>query len=323
MHLKQAMKFIKAVPMTAATLPILNSVHVYDGRIQVGNTNIIVDVPHSSFKGLDFTAPIELVTKAVAACDHEFTKVELEAGKLILAKGTFKVTIPLLTHEDYPRLDHERGASAPCVPEFVERLKQLRPFAGNAMVAPYHWQNGICFRDGWAYATNNVTVARVPITAAGNREITVNLDIIDTLAAIGDRPEHVAIEENFIVFKYHCGGWVRCRVIENAWPTAVDDMLGPAKEPVPAGLPEVVAGMAAFSQKDAFFGGPEGVRTDGGDCGAKDGSFALPVACSYKLSELKAALAAAEAFDFSGYPNSRWSGPGIEGFTAGRRLGDA
>jgi hypothetical protein len=327
MQLKHAMKFIKSVTMSSSTMPILNSIHVYDGRIQVGNTNVVIDIPHSPFKGLNFTAPLDLMIKAIMATDHEFTVAhDAEVNKITIRKGSFKAAIPLLTHDDYPLLGHAKSKSTPCGADFIEKLAMLRPFAGNTFAAPHHWQNGICFRDGFAYATNNVTVAQVVLGDGKQipKETTVNLDIIDTLSSIGDRPEQISLEDNFILFKYHCGGWVRCRLMENTWPTSIEGIFSrAAADPVPEGLGAAVNSMIPFAADDVFFGGPDGIRTPGGDCSARDEGFALPVDCSYKLSELKSILALADKFDFGAYPSSRWSGPGIEGYTAGRRLDDA
>lgn len=322
MNLKHATKFIKAVPMAAATMPVMRSVHVYDGRIQIGNFNVAVDLPHPLFAGMEFTAPIDQFMAAAAACGEAEPKLTIDpsGGKLTVQHRSFRAVIPLLDHANYPRLPAPTFTKVQEV-RIIEMLRMLKPFAGNPGASVNHWQNGVCFRNGYAYATNNISVMRAELPLSVGREVTANLDIIDTLGSIGEEPESVAVDEGFIAFRYPAGAWIRCRLIENGWPHSVDDMLDSRTptEDVPDGLLDSLARMAPFTKDDVLVAGPEGIRTEEHDCMARDEEFQLP-ACSYKMSELINVLKVADRFDFSKYPSSCWGGPGVVGFTAGRRL---
>ena len=323
MNLKHATRFIKAVPMMAATMPIMKSVHAYDGRIQIGNLNVAVDLAHKPFAGMEFTAPLDQFMAAANACgDTEPSiTVDPEDLKMTVRHKSFKATMPLYAHDNYPRLPAPTFSKKAEGVKIVDTLKLLKPFAGNPGVAIHHWQNGICFRDGYAYATNNASVVRAELPLGIDREVTVNLDMIDTITAIGEEPDAISIDENFIAFHYHSGAWIRCRLIENGWPHSIDDLLNskPAQEPVPEGLLDSLSRMAPFTKDDAVIGGPDGVSTEEHDSMARDEDFKLPT-CAYKMSELIDVLKVADKFDFSKYPNSPWSGTRVRGITAGRRL---
>jgi hypothetical protein len=319
MQLKQAITFLKSVPMLSNIMPILKSFHIYNGRIQITNLDVIVDIPCKTFKGQNFTVPSEIFIKAITACELEPVCSILDNDRLEVKQGSFKAKIPLFNHNDYPLATHEKFDIPIPKKNFIEVLRRASLFAGNSKASTRHWSNGVCFREGHLYATNTITVMRQPADFSLTKEVTVNLDMLKTLVAIGEEPEAIGIEPNFISFKFHNGAWVKCRLLEDGWPDATRFFVNQATEVIPKGLASATLNMIPFSEKDTFISNGKRIMTEEGDYCANNEGFKIPP-CSYKLSELSEILKISDKFDFSKYPQSTWSGPGVEGITVGMRM---
>jgi hypothetical protein len=305
-------------------MPVLTHFHIYGGRVQGGNGRIAIDAPCPELAGFDCTVPAERFLKAVDACDGEPKLKLTDAGKLTVSKGKFRATLPLAEHAAFPKVAEVPHTSSFLDgvkwPALLPLLRKLYPFIGEDASRP--WSCGVLLDGGYAWATNNVSLARVPCALGQN--FVLPIFAVDELLRIGQEPASVQADKNSIWFYFAEGWWMRCQKLEGAWPDVAafmpaepSDSYAPAKA-----LAEAVRKVLPFCpdpKHPVIQTGPEGVSTLDGEMSASVGHDGL-TAARFRAEPLLAVLEAAAGIDLSTYPKAcYWRGDGIDGVIVGMR----
>ena len=322
--MRDALNLVRGAVSTKDLLPVLTHFHIYEGRVQGGNGRIAIDAPCPELAGFDCTVPAERFLKAVDACDGEPRLKLTDNGKLTVSKGKFRATLPLADHSAFPKvasptqiasfLDGEK------LPPLLPTLRRLYPFIGED--ASRVWSCGVYLNGGYAWATNNVCLARVPIHLFKNFVLPVFA--IDELLRIGQEPVSIEACENYVVFYFASNWWMRCQKLEGQWPDVASFMPAePSAHAWPSKqLAEAVRKILPFCPDPKYpvvQTGPDGVGTLDGDMSALVGYDDLP-AGRFRAEPLLAALDASGSIDLSTYPKScYWQGEGIDGVIVGMR----
>ena len=323
--MRDTLNLVRGAVSTKDLLPVLTHFHIYEGRVQGGNGRIAIDAPCPELAGFDCTVPAERFLKAVDACDGEPKLKLTDGGKLTVSKGKFRATLPLAKHEDFPRT-----AEVPKVNSFLDSVKLpallpllrgLYPFLGED--ASRAWSCGAFLNGGYAWATNNVALARKPCPVFQNTVLPIFA--IDELLRIGQEPTSIQSDENALWFYFEGGWWMRCQKLAGEWPDVAKFM--PAEPPAcgtpAAALREAVRKVLPFCPDPKYpvvQTGPDGVGTLEGEMSAMVGAEGLPTG-RFRAEPLLAVLDAAEAIDLSTYPGAcYWRGQGIDGVIVGLRI---
>ena len=319
--MRDALNLVRGAVSTKDLLPVLTHFHIYDGRVQGGNGRIVIDVPCPELAGFDCTVPAERFLKAVDACDGEPKLKLTDGGKLTISKGKFRATLPLADHAAFPKIvrGHEGSMKTPAQ-ALLPILRCLYPFIGED--ASRSWSCGVLFSSGYAWATNNVCLARVPCYE--ERSYVLPVFAINELLRVGQEPGAIEDSENALIFGFMNGWWMRCQKLAGEWPNVAAFM--PAEPPARAWpsrpLAEAVRKVLPFCPDPKYpvvQCGPEGVGTLEGEMSALVGYEDLP-AGRFRAEPLLAALDASQSIDLSTYPKAcYWSGEGIDGVVVGMR----
>ena len=212
----KTLNFVKGAVSTKDLIPVLTNFHFYSGRVQGGNGRITIDAP-LELGGIDITVPAVPFLKAIDTCegilDFENLKIT-EAGRLSIKKGKFRSVLPLSNSDEFPLVEPSEG-KARHVPPILSALKRLRPFVGDDATRP--WACGVLFKNGYAYATNNVVMTRV-IMDFGDCEFNLPGFAVDELLRINKEPESIIIDDNAVTFFFGKLGWLRSQLFSAEWP---------------------------------------------------------------------------------------------------------
>lgn len=314
--MKDTLHLVRGSVSTKDFVPVLQCFHFYNGRVQGQNGRIAIDAPFPAIG--DFTVPAERFLKAVDACDGAPTVTLTDGGKLSVKKGKFRAVLPLGAHSSFP-LAVKDGDILATGGGFLPMLRKLRPFISDDASRP--WSNGILLRDGYAYATNNVIMARVPF-AWDFGDINLPVYAVDELLRIGEEPTTLLLKPEAITFELG-DAWLRAQLLAGEWPDVAARM--EALEhgiPVPEGLAAAIEKVLPFcpdpKMPEIVFS-KDGVSTAEGDhCAAVEG-MALPDG-RYRAEVLLAVLAVAKTMDLAAHPAPiGFCGNGIEGIFVGLR----
>jgi DNA polymerase III sliding clamp (beta) subunit (PCNA family) len=275
-------------------------------------------------QGVDATVDADRFMAAVDACDGEPDDVFVEEGLLVVKKKRYKAKMKMMDATQFPRQGYDSGMAVRVRggEAFLDVLRRLRPFVSDDASRP--WSMGVLFQGGYAYATNNVLVARAPtgfdIEA---RRTVVPVFAIDELLRIGVGPLEVTRTSTALFFTFTTW-WLRSHLIETEWPDVAALFTGWKRKlpSVPNGLRDDLRRVAEFipdKKYPVIKFSPDGIATLEGDYFAEVTDYRLPNA-QFRVEPLKLLLDNATHCDFSLYPQRcPWFGNDLEGFIVGVR----
>ena len=302
--MRAVLDFVRGAVSEKDFVPILTHFHVYDGRVQGTNGRLTIDAPCDKLAGFNFTVPSKPFLKAIDGCNGDPVLVQ-EEGKLRISKGTLKVTLPLDTHDNFPRQSVEGEQSIEMAKSVMTELLQLRPFVATDASRP--WACGVLFKNGKAFATNNVVLACTPSFNFAGVDFPINLpaNLIDELSRVKKEPAYVYASDNNLTFTFADGSWMKAQTLSAEWPDIEKFM--PTEVTgveVSTALVDAVAKVLPFCldpKCPLIMFGPNGVSTVEGDKSATVSGLDLPVSM-YRAENLTAVLKAAKVIDLAAYP---------------------
>lgn len=297
-----ALNLVRGAVATKDFVPVLTHFHIYNNRVQGSNGKITLDAPCPHVDGIDVTVPAERFLKAVDACSGEPNFSITDAGKLAVKAASFKAYLPLADNEAYPIQDFG-GTKAEIFP-VLEALKALEPFVGGDASRP--WACGVLLKDGYAYATNNITLVRKPITWTGD-PVNIPGYAVAELLRIGIEPTEMLFNENSVVFNLDGAVWMRATLLASEWPDVskfFTDRDFDSLPEIPEGLLDAVLTITPLCQDPKFqkiYLGEEGVSTEPGETQAFIHGFDLQESI-FTATALRLVLEESIGLDLSEYP---------------------
>ncbi len=293
--MKKQLDIVKGAVSKKDMVPVLTAFHIYNGRLQGMNGFLAIDTACNDFKGMNITIPAERFIKAVGSCQNEPTLTLTKSSLLVKGKG-LKVTIPLMAHDVFPKQEVE-GQSNP-IKGLIEVLKTLVDFVAQDATRP--WACGILLKDNYAYATNNVSIVRVPFKHSYDR-LLLPLYAINELLRINQDPMKIHLTDSWITFSMKdC--WLKARQLEGQWPDVSAMFEDKATGKVPENLANNIETLSQFVNKGGF---PvikfeeDKILLEGG--GAEVECKNLPAGL-YRAEPLIKCLRVATHIDFNKYP---------------------
>jgi len=311
--MKTSLNLVRGAVAKKDIVPVLTHFHVYDGRIQGTNGRLAIDAQCDI--ELDFTVPAERFLKAVDACDSEPKLKITPGGKLSITRKGFRALLPLTPNENFPKVPPPTHNEHANLEGLLVVLRKLYPFISND--ASRMWSNGVMFRDGYAYATNNVVLARIKYPMQD--DFLLPVFAIDELLRIGSTPTSIAVGENCIYFSLG-DAWIRCQKIDGEWPN-VDAMISPSEcIELPNDFVKMIEKILPFCPDSKF---PRICLNDG-KVATDDGTMSAEMDCIegmqgyYRAEPLLDVARVATHIDFSTYPAPCYfKGTDIEGILVG------
>ena len=206
---------LRRVKMAAAKkelVPLHGCFHFYEDRVQCQNGAICFDAPCNLFAE-PITVNAEKFWRAAKLTKCEFNYRIAKDEKLSISKSKFRAAIPLLPSDNYPLVKPAEGSDVNLT-GFLEIAQRLRPFVSEDVSRP--WSRSILIRDGYAYATNNVALVRVPVPLEG--EFSVPILAIDALLDLGMEPHRVTANDKSVSFFLPNELILTSQLMQGKWP---------------------------------------------------------------------------------------------------------
>lgn len=281
-------------------VPILTHFLIKDGRITGGNGWLTISVPCEELNGANFAVPAFAFLRAIDACDKEPT-LALQGEKLQIHSGRLHVRLPTSNPAEFPDVDLMQHTD-PVPDGFMQAVKSLRPFVG--LDAHRMWSHGIMLTDCYAWATNNITLARIPF-GMDTDPLVLPSYLLDELLRIGEPPQRMAWDAQHVQFHYADDTWIYSSLLSTDWP----DIHQFFEEWEPVRSTVDIAQFAAAVEKILPFApdlpivqvDEHGVSTEHGPTHAVVTMNELP-ACRLRAEPLQAVLEVATALDLSDSP---------------------
>lgn len=271
-------------------LPVYCNVFVRDGRAQVGNGRYTLDVPCDAPNML---TNADRLAAALNSCRGADTTLEVTPVEVRVRSGRIRARLPL-SGDVYPVATPDPETSP--FDGVADAMRAVAPFAAEDASRP--WATAVCLSGRWAYATNNVCVARHPLPIHFDTPVNVPSVVVNSLSERG-RVRGIGYSENSVTFYYPDGSWLRTLLIAGEWPA---DRVNAMLEAVPVDewlelhpelssyvntaaklaedrLPTILLkGTGIALSDDTFTADDLGPLPDGGALGARMASLVLKVA---------------------------------------------
>lgn len=319
--MKKTLDVVKGAVDTNNKIPPLRNFLFYEGRIQGCDGVLIIDTPcpeldptlHASVSAAFFLGAVE-------ACTDK-PELSLDSEKLTVQCGQFKARIPLSKTTDFPRADlNTEGQlvelTAPLLPLFSKLYKFINTGSRN-------WLKGVLFKSGYAWATNNIVLARIPYELP---DTLIPIKVIDELLRIGIEPIGVEIGASWVTFFLPDETWLRCQIPVGDWPDIVNFM--PKKQPK-NGVDSTALGAAVaqllplslLNDQQVICTNSTGVSTARNGAAFAEVQFKGLPETRWTADIFKTVLDVSQFVDLSTYPNvCYWSGDSIDGVVIGLPL---
>lgn len=317
--MQDTLKLVRGAVSNIDLIPVLTHFFIDGPRIQGSNGRIVIDA-WGPDTGITALVPADRFIKAIGDANTNLTFV-LNESKLIIKKGRLRVTINTLPIDSFPVTDDFDGEEVKFDKNILRDLKRLVPFISNDASRP--WSNSVLVRDGYAYATNNVLLARVPFYT--DRELIIPSHLVTELLRIDQIPDAIHVTEHAVSVLYDTFR-LRGQQVMGEWPlqlVALVERIAASSPPLlPEGLLQAVEDLKPFfpdPKMPIVEFGQEGVSTQEGIHCAIVEQAGLPES-KYRYESLITMLNVATHADFHAYPDPiPFKGDKIEGLLSGLR----
>jgi len=310
----ESLKFVHGAVSEKDIVPVLTHFHIADGRVQGSNGRLVLDAPIAGITG-DIVVPADKFLKAVDTCSGS-PNLEINEMSLTISAGRFKAKLPMLDVE-FPRTAQATDERVAVDKKLLTALRSLKPFISTD--ATRQWSCGVLLSEGYAYATNNIILAKAPAPDMGV-DLSLPVWAVDELLRIGTPPECMSIGESTLSFFWSNGAWMQTKLGTGAWPKLgeymPDDYSGlPA---LPEGFAKQVKRLTAFCPDPNFpvvALNEDGISTADGATTAEISGYTF-AECKFHAKMLLLVLESATSASFEQVP-ALWKGNDVEGVIAG------
>jgi len=310
----ESLKFVHGAVSEKDIVPVLTHFHIADGRVQGSNGRLVLDSPIAGVPG-DIVVPADKFLKAVDTCNGS-PNLEIGEMSLTISAGRFKAKLPMMDVE-FPHTAQATELRVPVDSQLLTALRSLKPFISTD--ATRQWACGVLLADGYAYATNNIVLARAP---APDMEQDISLPVwaVDELLRIGTPPESMCMSESTLSFFWSNGAWMQTKLGTGEWPKLggymPDDYSGLLA--LPEGFAKQVKWLTAFCPDPDFpvvALNEDGISTADGATTAEISGYTF-AECKFHAKMLLLVLESATSASFEQAP-ALWKGNDVEGVIVG------
>ena len=187
-------------------------------RVQAGNGRYVVDAPTDL---PEMCVDGSHLLAAIMACTDGEPSLSVGDAFVTVSAGRVRARMGLSDPEGYPRHqpDPETAHTAPGV---AALLVLLQPFVATDASRP--WATCVCVHGGFAYATNNVLLVRVPFPATIEHPVNIPGAVVEAVITKGE-PSGLGVGPGSLTFYFDDGVWIKTQLIEGDWPVGVVDGL--------------------------------------------------------------------------------------------------
>lgn len=306
--MNEALRFVHGAVSTKDLVPVLTHICITDGFVQGSNGWLTLCSP-IGIEG-EMLVPAKPLVKALDSCASPM--LEITETAVIVRDASFRVRIPRNTADTFPWSDRPVGRSMPG-DWLLAAAKALRPFVGDD--ATRRWACGIHIVDGYAYATNNVILARTKAPDLGE-PVTIPIHALDEVVRINEEPTEIIVGESALGIAWG-NRWMRTKQIADPWPDVAGMFKPGTPHELPPGIRAEVERLLPFCPDPDFPVirlRPDGISTDEGAMSAIVEGYDFPE-IKFHGKMLLAMLGAATHADFTKSP-ALWWGDDVEGIIA-------
>lgn len=248
----QNLKFVQGAVSDNRLDSTLSHFLIRDGYVTGFNGNMQITVP--MIEGLEMAPKAKELVRALEQCDENVDMTITHAGNLRLVSGDFSAVVPTMPHEDM-RIDisFNSGETIIAPLDILDTLQTIKPFISDD--ASRVWSTGVLFGGGYAYATNNIVIARMNTGIRNDWWFNMPLYVVNELLRINESPNCLIFHEGNtkLTVRYSGNRWLTATLGDMGWPNLNNILTGLNVEAIPVftdPLIEAIGKVTHFTDQD-------------------------------------------------------------------------
>mgnify|MGYP003111507610 CR=1 FL=1 len=316
----EALAKVKSAVSNKEIVAYLTHYYVGGGEIVASDGRLVAGAPFPDDR--EYVVPASEFEKAIDMAGDD-GKLTLSEGSIKVSLSRARVNIKTLDPTVYSYLKPE-GDKFEIPDNMIQVIRDLAPFMSDDASRP--WANGIYFRGGCAYATNNVIVATSEVNDEFSAPLVIPVWAVDFLLSNPQEPTEMSYTENQVAFYYEDGSWLRSLLVAQEPPGVIIELcepipLSPGGVEIKSDFREAFDLVSNIVESEIVFT-PE--TLEGGKRAADiqtDVSTSVTDKCTWHPKYISLVLEAATHWDLSNAPDACrwWGGKTMRGLIVGRK----
>ena len=315
-----ALAKVKSAVSNKEIVAYLTHYYVSGGEIVASDGRLVAGTPFPDDR--EYVVPAAEFEKAIEMTGDD-GKLTLYEDSIRVSLSRARLNIKTLDPTVYSYLKPE-GDRFDIPDNMIQVIKDLAPFMSDDASRP--WANGIYFRDGAGYATNNVIVATSEVSDDFGLPFVLPVWAVDFLLSNPQAPTEMSYTENHIAFYYEDGSWLRSLLVAQEPPGSIVSLcepipISPGGVEIKSDIREAFDLVSKIVESEVVFT-PE--TLEGGKRAADiqiDVETSVTNNCTWHPKYISLVLDAATHWDLSAAPSPCiwWGGKTMRGLIVGRK----
>lgn len=211
----EELKFVQGAVSKKDFVPAMSHFQIQNQYIKSFNGQVTISSPIEC--DLTCNPNAEQIVKAISKCGKHTTLTLTPTGRLSVKSEGFRAVV-----ECFPETlatPSPAGVYYKVNGEQLYRLfNMLYPIVGED--ATRSWANGILLTGNYAYATNNVILARAELEGKPFPPVNIPKLAIREILRINKPCDYLQVDKTSITFHYGMNKWLRTTLLDLGWPDA-------------------------------------------------------------------------------------------------------
>jgi DNA polymerase III sliding clamp (beta) subunit (PCNA family) len=209
------LKFVQGAVSKKDFVPAMSHFQMHNQCIKSFNGTITISTPIEC--DLTCNPNAEQIVKAISKCGKHTTLTLTPTGRLSVKSEGFRAVVECFP--DAMATPEPAGTFYQVDGEGLYSLfNMLYPIVGED--ATRSWANGILLTGNYAYATNNVILARSSLQGKPFPPVNIPKAAIREVLRINKPCHYLQVDKNSITFHYDRDKWLRTTLLDLGWPDA-------------------------------------------------------------------------------------------------------
>ncbi|RKY39596.1 MAG: hypothetical protein DRP85_09710 [Candidatus Makaraimicrobium thalassicum] len=187
------LKFVQGAVDDNRLDPTLSHFLMRDGYVTGFNGTMQITAP--LYDNVTLAPKAKELIRALDQCEDDVEVRMTDTGNLRLLSGDFSAIVPTMNHTDLALdLNPQKGTTIIAPLNILDVIRDIKPFISDD--ASRTWSTGVLFGGGYAYATNNIVVARINTGVREDWWFNLPLFVVREMLRINESPNAFVFHED-------------------------------------------------------------------------------------------------------------------------------
>ena len=193
-HILESLKFVQGATSESRLDPRLSHFLIKNGYVFGFNGMMQLSSPIDVDPEYTLAPRAKHLIHTLEQCSEDVVMSLTDTGNLRFVSKNFSAVVPTNPPDEMAIEIPPQGRNFVSSPNLLEVFRTMKPFISDD--ASRTWSTGILIGGGYAYATNNIVVAKMPTGLKTELWFNLPLHVVDEMLRVNENPNGFSIFEN-------------------------------------------------------------------------------------------------------------------------------